>query len=261
MSRLRPVLPRHARQRGARRPVDADDPAGDGARQHPLQRHRAGPARHLPHAAGPAPAPPRAQGRPRAPSGPVGAGQRVPPHAGGQGPRARHHGPRRVGRPLAAQRARSRATSTPSRSRGGCTAGSTSAALPDRRVVIEFDYQGADAMVIWLVLDRGEPSVCTKHPGFDSDVVVTTDPVAFMRVFSGIDTLADARRNEHRGDRRPAGAHPWLRALVPVEPLRRLRPRGARPDRVMGWLIASEPRRRRRRRARQGCARRAPARP
>ena len=42
--------------------------------------------------------------------------------------------------------------------------------LPDRRVVIEFDYRGADAMVIWLVLDRGEPSVCMKHPGFDSDI-------------------------------------------------------------------------------------------
>jgi DNA-binding HxlR family transcriptional regulator len=68
--------------------------------------------------------------------------------------------------------------------------------VPNRRVVIEFDYQGADAMVIWLVLDRGEPSVCMKHPGFDSDVLVTTDSVSFMRVFSGIDTLADARRNE-----------------------------------------------------------------
>ena len=31
----------------ARRPVDAADPAGDGARQHPVQRHRAGPAGHL----------------------------------------------------------------------------------------------------------------------------------------------------------------------------------------------------------------------
>jgi DNA-binding HxlR family transcriptional regulator len=68
--------------------------------------------------------------------------------------------------------------------------------VPDRRVVIEFDYEGADAMVIWLVLDRGEPSVCMKHPGFDSDIVVRTDPVSFMRVFSGIDSLADARRHE-----------------------------------------------------------------
>jgi DNA-binding HxlR family transcriptional regulator len=65
--------------------------------------------------------------------------------------------------------------------------------LPDRRVVVEFDYRGADPTVIWLVLDRGEPSVCIKHPGFDSDLIVTTDPVSFMRVFSGIETLLDAR--------------------------------------------------------------------
>lgn len=66
--------------------------------------------------------------------------------------------------------------------------------LPDRRVVIEFNYRGVNATVIWLVLDRGDPSVCIKHPGFDSDIIVTTDAVAFMRVFSGIHTLADARR-------------------------------------------------------------------
>lgn len=64
--------------------------------------------------------------------------------------------------------------------------------LPDRRVVIEFDYRGHNATVIWLILDRGEPSVCVKHPGFDTDILVTTDAVSFMRVFSGIETLADA---------------------------------------------------------------------
>jgi DNA-binding HxlR family transcriptional regulator len=66
--------------------------------------------------------------------------------------------------------------------------------LPDRRVVIQFDYQGPRAVVIWLVLDRGEPSVCVRHPGFDTDVLVKTDPVSFMRVFAGIDELSDAVR-------------------------------------------------------------------
>jgi DNA-binding HxlR family transcriptional regulator len=67
--------------------------------------------------------------------------------------------------------------------------------LPDRRVVIEFRYRGASGTTIWLVLDRGEPSICVKHPGFDSDLIVTTDAVSFTRVFSGIESLADARRN------------------------------------------------------------------
>jgi len=67
-------------------------------------------------------------------------------------------------------------------------------ALPDRRVVVEFRYTGPRSQVIWLVLDRGDPSVCTKHPGFDSDVLVTTTAVALMRVFSGIESFDDARR-------------------------------------------------------------------
>jgi DNA-binding HxlR family transcriptional regulator len=64
--------------------------------------------------------------------------------------------------------------------------------LPDRRVVVELDYQGPDAVHIWLVLDRGEPSVCVTHPGFESDVIVVSEPVELMRVFSGIVTLAQA---------------------------------------------------------------------
>jgi DNA-binding HxlR family transcriptional regulator len=64
--------------------------------------------------------------------------------------------------------------------------------LPGQRVNIEFDYRGDDPTRIWLVLDRQEASVCTEHPGFASDVMVTTEPVALMRVFSGIVTLPQA---------------------------------------------------------------------
>lgn len=64
--------------------------------------------------------------------------------------------------------------------------------LPDQRVTIEFSYRGGDPSQIWLVLDRGEPSVCVKHPGFESDVFVRTDPVSMMRVFSGITSLRSA---------------------------------------------------------------------
>jgi DNA-binding HxlR family transcriptional regulator len=66
------------------------------------------------------------------------------------------------------------------------------ARLPAGRVVIEFDYLGPRATYIWLLLDRGEPSVCIKHPGFDPDVVVTTDAVSMARVFAGIEPLTDA---------------------------------------------------------------------
>lgn len=64
--------------------------------------------------------------------------------------------------------------------------------LPDQRVVLEFDYHGPDATRIWLVLDRGEPSVCIKHPGFDTDLLVRTDAMTMQRVFSGLSSVAAA---------------------------------------------------------------------
>ena len=77
--------------------------------------------------------------------------------------------------------------------------------LPRGRVVLEFVYGGPDPTRLWIVLDRGESSVCTNHPGFDPDVYVNTAPVALMRVFSGIITFAAAQRSgdvELAGDAR-----------------------------------------------------------
>jgi DNA-binding HxlR family transcriptional regulator len=65
-------------------------------------------------------------------------------------------------------------------------------ALPDQRTVIEFDYTGAEPTRIWMVIERRETSVCTDPPGFENDLVVTTEPVALMRVFSGIVTYPQA---------------------------------------------------------------------
>ncbi|WP_036555594.1 winged helix-turn-helix transcriptional regulator [Nocardioides insulae] len=66
--------------------------------------------------------------------------------------------------------------------------------IPSGRIVVQFDYRGVDTAPtrIWIVLDRGESSVCTDPPGFDSDVVVNTDAVALMRVFSGITSYVAA---------------------------------------------------------------------
>jgi DNA-binding HxlR family transcriptional regulator len=65
-------------------------------------------------------------------------------------------------------------------------------ALPDQRTVVEFDYGGEAPLRIWLVIEQRETSVCTDPPGFEVDVVVTTEPVELMRVFSGITTYHDA---------------------------------------------------------------------
>ncbi len=65
-------------------------------------------------------------------------------------------------------------------------------ALPGERTVVQFDYGGDEPTRIWIVLERGESSVCTEPPGFETDVVVATEPVALMRVFSGITSYRSA---------------------------------------------------------------------
>ena len=66
------------------------------------------------------------------------------------------------------------------------------AQLPDERVVIQFDHTAPDRLSIWMVLERGEASVCIQHPGFDPDVLVTTPTSAIAEVFQGFRTWGHA---------------------------------------------------------------------
>jgi DNA-binding HxlR family transcriptional regulator len=65
-------------------------------------------------------------------------------------------------------------------------------ALPDGRVVVEFLYGPPERFQAWIVCDRGDVSMCSTHPGFDSDLVVRADKVALARVFSGTTSLQRA---------------------------------------------------------------------
>ena len=64
--------------------------------------------------------------------------------------------------------------------------------LPERRVVVQFEFRGVRPGTFWLVLERPEPSVCLKDPEFDVDLLVTADTVALHRVWMGRMALADA---------------------------------------------------------------------
>ena len=66
--------------------------------------------------------------------------------------------------------------------------------LPDRRVVAQFDFIGARRQSIWLILERPEPSVCFKDPGFDVDLFITADTMALHRVWIGHMSYANALR-------------------------------------------------------------------
>jgi DNA-binding HxlR family transcriptional regulator len=71
------------------------------------------------------------------------------------------------------------------------------AALPAGRTVIRFDFRGvpkakARERYWWLVIQRPEPEVCLKNPGFEVDAVVTADLSAFTRMVLGYLGLQEA---------------------------------------------------------------------
>ena len=57
--------------------------------------------------------------------------------------------------------------------------------LPERRIVVEFDFTGPRARRIWLLLERREVSVCVTPPGFDADLIVRADLGFFYRLWMG----------------------------------------------------------------------------
>lgn len=67
-------------------------------------------------------------------------------------------------------------------------------ALPDRRVVLEFDFTDQRRR-FWIVRDAGGPSVCSTDPGFEVDVVVRSDLPTMYRIWLGRDQLRRAVRD------------------------------------------------------------------
>jgi hypothetical protein len=69
-------------------------------------------------------------------------------------------------------------------------------AIGKSRAVIQFDFGGRPRKNYWLLIERADVSVCLKNPGFDIDVIVSTDIVAFYRVWLGRVTLSEALRGQ-----------------------------------------------------------------
>lgn len=64
--------------------------------------------------------------------------------------------------------------------------------FPPHRTVVEFRHTAPKPQAIWLVLERGAASVCTSHPGFPVDVIVTATTPALSEVFNGYTHWAHA---------------------------------------------------------------------
>jgi DNA-binding HxlR family transcriptional regulator len=67
--------------------------------------------------------------------------------------------------------------------------------LPEPRTVVQFDFRGARVGSYWLLVEPSDVSVCLHDPGFEVDVLVTTDIAAFHRVWLGRLSLFEAMRD------------------------------------------------------------------
>lgn len=63
--------------------------------------------------------------------------------------------------------------------------------LPDRRVLIEFNFSDHPQLV-WILVDDLGPSVCLDHPGFEVDVTVHTDLITLTRLWNARQTMSAA---------------------------------------------------------------------
>ncbi len=65
--------------------------------------------------------------------------------------------------------------------------------LPERRVVIRFDFTGRQrSEVYWLLIEHGETEICKTYPGLDEDLYITADAEAFVKWHAGQLTWAAA---------------------------------------------------------------------
>lgn len=69
--------------------------------------------------------------------------------------------------------------------------------LPDRRVVVQFDFTDAprDKGHWWLVLEPDEVDLCLIYPGFDVDIRVATDVETLTRIWAGDLLFGAAQRS------------------------------------------------------------------
>lgn len=56
--------------------------------------------------------------------------------------------------------------------------------LPPERVVIQFEFYGAERSSYWLVLNPDDVTLCLTDPGFGINVMVTADLVAFFKMWA-----------------------------------------------------------------------------
>jgi len=83
--------------------------------------------------------------------------------------------------------------------------------LPDRRIVIRFDFTGRPRPErYWLLIELGDTEICKTCPGRDEDLYITAEAEAFVKWHAGHLTWAQATRE---GRIRLHGPMPLVRAF------------------------------------------------
>ena len=114
------------------------------------------------------------------------------------------------------------------------------AALPPNRVVVQFDYTASERITAWIVLERGEASVCNQHPGYDSDVIVTCTSATLSGVFSGVESWGHATETGSIRVDGPPRLYPRPATVVPLQSVRPPRRRTGSDGRQRS-LVRDEP--------------------
>jgi DNA-binding HxlR family transcriptional regulator len=69
--------------------------------------------------------------------------------------------------------------------------------LPDRRVVIRFDFTGRRHRErYWLLIEHRDTEICKEYPGLDEDLFVTAEAEAFVKWHAGQLSWAEATRDD-----------------------------------------------------------------
>jgi DNA-binding HxlR family transcriptional regulator len=64
--------------------------------------------------------------------------------------------------------------------------------LPPERVVVQFDFYGAETVTYWLLLSREDVTLCMTDPGYEINLLVTADLATFFKLWLGRIRYAEA---------------------------------------------------------------------
>ena len=57
--------------------------------------------------------------------------------------------------------------------------------LPQERIVIQFNFYGAETVTYWLMLKPDDVTICMTDPGFEINLIITADLATFFKLWLG----------------------------------------------------------------------------